>query len=274
MVQAVSRESLAAARERFDERVGGLAADVLGELAGQLTAVAELLVVRPEVRRALADASAPEAARQGLLDRLLGDRLDQPALGALRDLVAARWSRPDDLVDAVEALARLAALAIAERDESIEDVEDELFRFGRILDGQPRLRRLLADPVAPADRRVELLRSLVSGKVGPVTERLLEQAVRMPRGRSLDVVAEELAELAAARRDRSVAHVIAPGPLTQAQEQRLARALSGIYGRKMSLQVDVEPELLGGLVVRVGDEVVDGSVSARLERARQRLAGG
>ncbi|HEX5496605.1 MAG TPA: F0F1 ATP synthase subunit delta [Mycobacteriales bacterium] len=276
-MQAASRESLALARERLDSLVSGVAetdVDTLTLLGDQLADVVGLLAGQPGLRRALADPSAPEAARVALLDGLLAGRLADPAVRTVRELVAARWSRPDDLVDAVETLARLAALAVAERDGSIEDVEDELFRFGRILDGQPRLCRMLADPTAPADRRVGLLDTLVAGKVGAVTGRLLGAAVRMPRGRALDQVAGELADLAAARRDRYVAHVTAPAALTAEQEERLAGALSRVYGQAISLQVELDPDLLGGLVVRVGEEIIDGSVSGRLDRARQRLAGG
>jgi F-type H+-transporting ATPase subunit delta len=91
------------------------------------------------------------------------------------------------------------------------------------------------------------------------------------RGRSLDLAAEELAELAAARRDRYVAHVGTPVALTPAQEQRLTESLSRLYNRQMSLQIELDPSLLGGLVVRVGGEVIDGSVSSRLRTAERSL---
>jgi F-type H+-transporting ATPase subunit delta len=93
----------------------------------------------------------------------------------------------------------------------------------------------------------------------------------MPRGQHLDVVAEELAELAAARRQRTVARVTTPVRLTPEQEDRLRDTLTRIYGRPMSLQVELDEALLGGLVVRVGGEVIDGSVAGRLEAARRSL---
>jgi F-type H+-transporting ATPase subunit delta len=102
---------------------------------------------------------------------------------------------------------------------------------------------------------------------------LLEQTVREPRGRSLELVVGKLAELAAAMRSRSVAHVTAAAPLTDEQESRLAQTLSRIFGRAVSVQVVLDPDLLGGLVIRVGDEVIDGSVAARLAKARQELPG-
>jgi F-type H+-transporting ATPase subunit delta len=102
-----------------------------------------------------------------------------------------------------------------------------------------------------------------------VTHRLLEQAVRAPRRRRIDEIVEELVDRAAGRRERSVAHVSAAGPLSQQQEQRLLEVLNQIYRRPISLKIDFNPDLLGGLVIRVGDEVIDGSVAARLDQARQ-----
>jgi F-type H+-transporting ATPase subunit delta len=118
---------------------------------------------------------------------------------------------------------------------------------------------------------VALLDAVLGEKVSPVTKALLEQTVRTSRDHNLDLAAEELSELAAARRDRYVAHVGTPVALTAAQEQQLTDTLSRLYGRQMSLQIELNPELLGGLVVRVGGEVIDGSVSSRLSAAKRAL---
>lgn len=270
---AASRESLAAANRALDEVIDRDLATDLGAVADELFAVAALLDREHGLRRNLADPATEPDRRQALLERVLGDRLGARTLELLRLLVRSRWSGSRDLADAVEALGQRAALGVAERDGTLDEAEDELFRFGRILDAQPRLRLLLEDRAAPADGRVGLLDRLVGGQVNPPTRRLLEQAVRFPRGRTLDRAVDELVELAAARRERYVAYVTAPAPLTGRQERRLTAALWRIYGRQVSLQVAVDPELLGGLVVRVNDEVIDGSVLSRLSEVRQRLAG-
>jgi F-type H+-transporting ATPase subunit delta len=271
LLQPASRESLAAATQRLDSYVDGASTADLQRLGGDLFAVLRLLLAEIPIRRHLADPAVPAAARSALADRLLNGKIGRPALDTVSELASARWSRSLDLVDALEALARRATLAVAEKDGSLDDVEDELFRFGRVLDREPRLAALLADRGAPADKRVDLLREVLGGKVKPVTAALLEQAVRTPRTRSLDLVAQELAELAAERRDRYVAHVRTPVALTPQQEQRLTEALSRLYGRSISLQVEPDPYLLGGMVVRVGDEVIDGSVAGRLAAARRNL---
>ena len=233
----------------------------------------ELLDREAGLRRALADPAADPDRRQALFDRLLGSQLDAQALELLRPLVRERWSGPRDLADAVEALSRRAVLGIAERAGTLDDVEDQLFRFGRILEGEPRLLLALEDPLAPADRKIALLDRLIGDRVDRTTRQLLEHAVRAPRGRGLEQAVTELVELAAARRERYVAYVTAPAPLTEQQERRLTEALARVYGRQVSLQVTVDPALLGGLVVRVNDEVIDGSVVSRLAAIRQRMTG-
>ena len=272
VLQPASREALTSAVARLNEYAGGrVKASDLQRLGDDLYAVTRLLVEERPLRRLLADPSSPESARTGLVERLFGNQLSAPALDLAKALVGARWSRPGDLIDGFEAVAREALLAAAEKEGNLDDVEDELFRFGRVLDREPRLAALLEDAAAPADKRIELLDQLIGGKVSPVTAALLRHTVRLPRDRHLDVVCEELAELAAARRNRSVARVTAPVALTGEQEQKLTDSLSRLYGRAISLQVELDPSLMGGLVVQVGGEVIDGSVASRLAAARRAL---
>jgi F-type H+-transporting ATPase subunit delta len=268
---AASRESLADLASRLEvlvDQVGPAELDALGD---ELFAVVRLLAAQSGLRRHLADPSVPESARTELVERLLAGKVQRPALEAVQAAAAARWSRSADLIDALQTLARTAVLASAEKTGRLDEAEDELFRFGRILDREPELARLLADPVTPIEGRIRLLDQLLSSKVTQTTAMLLRQAVELPRGQHLDVLAEELAEMAAARRDRSIARVTTAVPLTPDQEQRLVDTLSRLYGRPMSLQVELDESLLGGLVVRVGNEVIDGSVAGRLETARRLL---
>jgi F-type H+-transporting ATPase subunit delta len=270
---AASRESLASAGTALDQLIDRSSAAELAALADQLAAVTGLLDREGALRRALADSSSEPDRRQALFDRVLGGQLDDRTRDLLRPLVRERWSSPRDLTDAVETLGRRAALGVAETGGTLDGVEDELFRFGRILEAEPRLRQALEDRSVPVEHRIALLDRLVGDRVDPTTKRLLDQAVTAPRGQHLDRTVTVLVELAAARRERYVAYVTAPAPLTAAQETRLAAALARIYGRQVSVQVGVEPELLGGLVVKVNDEIIDGSVLSRLQGLRHRLAG-
>jgi F-type H+-transporting ATPase subunit delta len=268
-MQPASRAALASARDKLESRLDGANTKDGTRLGEDLGAVAAVLDDQPVIRRHLADSAAPERVRRKMIKTLFGGKVNPLSLRILGDVVASRWSRPRDLVDGIEELAWQALLAFAERDGSLDDVEDELFRFGRILVGQPRLAALLGDETTPAARRAELLDTVLAGRTRPVTARLLEQVIRSPRRRPLPEIAEQLVDRAAARRQRSVAYVTAAGPLSGEQEHRLIDALEAIYQRPMSLKVDMDSALLGGLVIRVGDEVIDGSVATRLEQARQ-----
>jgi F-type H+-transporting ATPase subunit delta len=271
VLAAASRESLAAAMQRLNAYVDTADAPALSRLGDELFAFARLIATERPLRRLLADPSTPEAARARLVEQVLGGQLSDPALEFIKGLVTSRWSRSADLTEAAEALARQATLAVAEKDGTLDDVEDELFRFSRILDREPQLNALLSDENTPAEGRLRLLEQVVGDRISPVTAALLRQTVRLPRGRHLDVVAEELAELAAARRDRSVARITAPMVLSSQQEQKLTDSLSRLYGRPISLQIELDESLLGGLVVQVGGEVIDGSVAGKLAAARRAL---
>ena len=268
-----SREALAAARARLDAGVANLAPVELTRLGDDLFAVAGLLYREGRLRRALSDPGLAGDVRARLAQQLLSEQVSPPAFDVVQTLVKARWSRPIDLVDAADLLAVQAVLAAAERAEELGEVEDELFRLARILDGQPELQVVLADLAVPVERRVELLEDVLRGKVLPTTLRLASEAVRSPRGRRLDRVLEDYVRFAAERRQRLVAEVWTAIPLSEEQATRLGEALATAFGRRVQIQSTVDPTLLGGLTVRVGDEVIDGSILNRVELARRRIAG-
>lgn len=282
-MEGASRQSLAEARARLDalvsppppERAGGPARRAprvdLDRVAEQLFGVSTLLRRELGLRRALADPGTPPASRQHLLERVVGGRLSGPSLDLLRAVVTSRWSRPLDLQQAVEALGVEALLARAQTEGSLDEVEDELFRFGRIVDREPGLALALTDPALPAERKRALLERLLADRARPVTRRLIERAVGDGYRHDLERTIEEFTQLAAARRQRLVAVVRVARPLDDEQAARLREAISRYFGRDIQLQVDVDPTVLGGVVVRVGDEVVDGSVARRLAGVRRRL---
>lgn len=271
-MQAASREALASARDRLDALAGDLDGAAVDRLADELTSMARLLVREIVLRRALSDPSRPAPARVALADDLIGDKVSDPTQQVLDGLVEGRWSASTDLVDGTELLAVQAVLISAERDDRIADVEDELFRFARIVGANPELAGTLGDLTAGTARRTELADSLLAGKATPQTQRLVDLAIGGFGGRrDVQSALERLVDVVARRRQRSVAVVRSAGPLTEEQEQRLAGSLGRIYGRDMDLQVEIDESLLGGLSVRVGDDVYDGSVARRLAQARTAL---
>jgi F-type H+-transporting ATPase subunit delta len=265
---AVSRESYAAAAEQLESHVSDASAEALIGVADELLAVAGLLRREPRLRRALADPARSGEERGGLLRDLLSGKVGDQALGLAVTLASGRWSRPSELLDATEQLAVAALLASAERSDELGEVEDELFRFGHVVDGSPQLGAILGDPVEPIDRRTELVRDLLSGKARTVTVRLTELALAGFGGRGFASSLGRMVELAAARRDRQVAYVTAASALSDEEEARLGSRLSEMYGRQISLRVTVDPRIIGGLSVRIGSDLYDGTVLRRLTEAR------
>jgi F-type H+-transporting ATPase subunit delta len=290
-MEASSRESLIEAREHLAELTHGAAGlldrarerltghprgatpDALLSLADELFAVARVLEEQPALRRALSDPAGKPADRAALARRLFGAKLSDDALDMVETVARLRWSRPFDLVEATAALATDASLDAAEARDELENVEDELFRFGRIVEGDRQLTRILGDRSAPAAGKSALLDRLLSGRVSPVTEQLLRNVLTGRYAGAPAVEIQRLSEAASRRRGRSIARVTTAVPLTDEQEQRLADVLGRLYGRTIGLQVIVDPSVVGGLVVQVGDEVIDGSIAHRLEAAERRLAG-
>lgn len=272
-LHAASREALAAAELRLLELADATTStDELAKLGEELFAVLDLLVGQRSLRGALADASSEAAGREQLARGLFAGKVSDATLQILVAVVTSRWSSPRELVDGVESLARTTLLVRAERDGQLDSTEDELFRLGRIVAGSNELELLLADPAGDAAGKVALVDSLIEGKVSPVTKTLVDQLVRNPRGVRVADGLSELADLAAKRRQRSVAHVRSAVALTAEQVDRLTATLTTIYSRPIALHVEVDPSLGGGLSIKIGDEIIDGSIAGRLAALRRNLA--
>ena len=290
-MEASSREALVQVRERLDELTRGpegllaktrdvltrqpraVSAEEQSSLADELFAVARLLDGQITLRRSLSDPAGKPDDRAALANRLFASRLSPAALDLVETVARQRWSRPPDLVEAFMTLGTQAALDAADARGELENVEDELFRFGRIIGGNRELGRVLSDRKGSAEGRSSLIDSLLSGKANPTTSQLVRNVLSGPHVGTAENAVARLSEVASRRRGQSVARVTTAVPLSAAQEQRLTQVLGRIYGRTIGLQVTVDPSVLGGLVVQVGDEVIDGSIAHRLDAAQRRLAG-
>ncbi|MFH8365547.1 F0F1 ATP synthase subunit delta [Streptomyces sp. NPDC018031] len=271
-MNGASREALASARERLDALTDNTSVDA-AKLAEELAAVTALLDREVSLRRVLTDPAQPGEAKAELAGRLLGNQVGGETVDLVSGMVRSRWSRSRDLVDAIEELASIADLVAAERAGALDDIEDELFRFSRIVTSSPGLRAALTDRVAGTSAKAELLHRLLGGRAHQVTERLVVRLVAHPRGRSLESGLTALSKLAAERRNRMVAVVTSAVPLSDGQKRRLGAALAKLYGRQVHLNLDVDPAVLGGVLVRIGDEVINGTIADRLEEATRRMAG-
>jgi F-type H+-transporting ATPase subunit delta len=165
-----------------------------------------------------------------------------------------------------------ALFAVAEAEGSLDDVGDELFRFGKIVESQPELRDSLTDPGLPADRKKGVVRELLGNRASPQTVSLVGFVVDQGRGKDIAKITDALAELAASRRHRAVAEVRTAIPLDATRKKRLVKALSDASGREVEVKTVVDPTVIGGVVVRVGDHVYDGTIRRKLEMAREQLS--
>jgi len=270
-LRAASRDALGSVQRQFDTAVSGSSIDEVATAANDLASVTEVLQGNPVLRKHLAEPSDDAAAKRAMVDQLFNGKISPIALDVVRTAAEAKWSQSSDLTKGLERIARSGLLVAAERDGKLEDTEDELFRAGRLLVAEPKLTGLLSDSTAPVEGRLQLLNSVLGGKVNAHTDALLTQTVRLARNHRIDGAVANIAELAAARRGESVAHVIAAAPLRDEQSTRLATVLGRVYRREISVQAETDAALLGGLKITVGDEVIEGDVATRLAKAAESL---
>lgn len=271
-MRASSQASLEAAEQRWEPVLADSGERAL-EFGTELFAVVDVLDGSGALRRALTDPGRDGADKAKVVADLLGGKVSEPVVDLVSGMARSRWSAEVDLADAVSRLAIDSMLASASATDSLEQVEEEVFRVGRLLAANRDLRLALADSAIGMPRRQELLRTVFADKVSPATAQLLDRSLSSVRHASLTAALNEIGELAAHRRRRLVAIVTAASPLTTAQRDRLADILARSYGRKVQVNVAVEPDVLGGLKIQIGDDVMDGTTVARLDDARRRLAG-
>lgn len=301
-MQGASRESLSAASERLDALLASPATEA-GDVAERAThwvgrflpslaqrvesvlpvagplgvgdalfSVAALLDEQPSLRAALTDPARSGEDKAALAASLLRGKVAEQVVDLVSGMVRSRWSTPRDLAEGTARLGVEAVLVSAQRHDRLDEVQDELFRFARTVASQPELRLALTDRGLPVERKSDLLTELLKEKTTVEAARLIVHAVTEPRGHSLESNLEALADAAAARRQRQVATVAAAVPLTENQRDRLAAALSAQLGHDVQLNVVIDPEVVGGLRVSLGDEVIDGTLATRLDDAQRRIA--
>jgi F-type H+-transporting ATPase subunit delta len=268
-MQGPSRAAAAASREAL---TGVLAAGAdRSRLAEELFAVVGIIDGSATLRRAVADPSREGVDKAQLAERLFAGKVSAETLVVLKGAFGQRWSSERDLTDTVESYAVEAVIAQAEAEGRADRVEDELFRFERIVAADAPLRSALADSQAPADKRADLVSSLLLGKVAPETLVLARQAVVAPRGLRFDRVLEKYLETASSRREQQTATVTSAVPLTDDDRARLAAGLAAIYGGTVHVNTVVDPRVMGGVKVEIGDELIDGTVIRKLDAARRAM---
>jgi F-type H+-transporting ATPase subunit delta len=236
--------------------------------ATDLFAVVDALESSPILRRAVTDPGTPEGARRALVHGLFDGKVDQAVTDLVAEAATMRWAGGRTFAAALERQAVRAQLVTAERRGELEDTEDQLFRFARLVESNPDLRNVLADRSVELRERQELVEGLLSGRAAGATTVLAKRAV-VARERTFANTMEGYVTLAAAQKNRVVATVRVAKPLTVEQRDKLRAALGRQVGREVAIQEVVDPDILGGVRVELGDEVFEGTVSGRLEAARR-----
>ena len=267
-MRGVSVRSLHAVSELLEAQLAG-GADA-ASIGAELFSVASLVDAAPTLRRVWSDPATPAEAKSELARSLLGGKVSDSTIEVVVAAVSARWSSSRDVADGLERLSVLAQVFEADGAGQLDELEDELFRFNRIVDADPALRRILVDRGVAVERKRELVRALLAGRATETTTRLVEQATAA-RHRSFDTVLSDYQNAAASRRSQLVATVVSATALTEDERDRLRAALARLYGRAVHLNAEVDPGVLGGVRVMVGGEVIDGTVESRLADARRRL---
>lgn len=261
------------------EAVAALADEVAGQatsgeaasaLADGLFAAARTLRSEPALRRFVTEVSVPSEAKEGLVREVFAGKLSDAALAVVASAAGRRWTGSHDLADALEHLSEVATVRSAGTDA--ERLADELFAFGQIVQRNPELRDALADPARSTEDKAALVDALLDGKALPATVTLVKQALTGTY-RTVSVALAEYQKVAASVRNEGVATVRVAKPLTDAETERLGAALQRAYGRPIHLNLLVDAEVLGGIKVEIGDDVIDGTIASRLDDARRALAG-
>ncbi|GAC1318814.1 MAG: hypothetical protein NVSMB12_17840 [Acidimicrobiales bacterium] len=172
------------------------------------------------------------------------------------------------MTDKVTAYAR-ALLEVAQAEGQVARLEDELFKVARTFEGNDALRSTLTDPMIPVERRSGVVEELLGKRAHPLTTAMVSFVVAAGRAHDLPAIADGFVADAAELRSEAVAEVRTAYPLDQDQLDRLATALGRATNKKVTVKVIIDPSVLGGIVARVGDTVIDGSVRSRLDQLRE-----
>ena len=268
-MKATSRQSLAVARGALEKKLSSV--DSATVLSRELLAMVVVFDSNSALSRALTDRSRSVADKTELINRVFAKSINEATLSFVHELIALRWSSPSDLVVALERLGIEADAAAAEKDNSLDQLEAELFTFTQTVRKSSELRSVLNDRARSGARKSTVITALLQGKASDNAIRLMSALVDHPRGRTIDALLADLSEAIASRKNRTIAHVKSATVLSPAHIDRIAQSLSQQIGASVRVNVEVDPTVVGGISIRFGDEVIDGSIATRISSAQRLL---
>ncbi|NDE88677.1 MAG: F0F1 ATP synthase subunit delta [Micrococcales bacterium] len=259
-----TRQALAQAKSEIS---GYLASGL--SFAKDLFTIADAIAGNAQLRGMLSDPSTESSAKSSLIERVFAGKVSKEAVEFLKTFSGKRFSRGIDLVVGLEQLGVHAAAASSSSE--LDDVLAELFAFSQIVSSDRELQFALSSKSAPSQAKLALVETLVGNKVKPATKALIVQAVAGARGRKVGTVLDQFTKQVAAFGESLVANVTVAAAITADQEKQLVNNLAKTYGQAIKLNVSVNPAIIGGIVVEIAGEIIDGSVASRLTNLKQQL---
>ena len=268
-----SRSSLVTTRAQLEKLVSQLDAPAAAQVSSELLSIVMVLDSSIALRRALSDFARDEASKVALSKQVFTAISNGHAFTVLATMVGLRWSSPRDIGDVLELLGVETLSVAVEKAAQLEQLESELFAFAQIVSKNPELRATFALRSASEVKKSDLVSALLSGKALQASIDLISFLVDHPRGRNLESGLNEFADIISTRKARMIAHVVSASALSPDQVSRLTGALTKMLGHEIRVNVSIEKEVVGGLSIRIADELIDGTVIARLAQADRLLAG-
>ncbi|MCU1597071.1 MAG: F-type H+-transporting ATPase subunit delta [Actinomycetota bacterium] len=234
----------------------------------QLFAASLVLDGSPQLAAALADDTAEDANRKGIVAAVFA-KYGTAARSVIETLSTERWSSEDDLIAGME---ELGIRAVAESAPKSLSIEDELFAFVNAVTSDSELELALGSKLGTVEGKISIIHALLDGKASAQTIAILTALVAQPRGRRIGELIRYATSIVADQSNLIVANVTVARPIEAKQLDRLVAALTEQYGRAMRVQQVVDPSIVGGIRVQIGDDVIDGSIANRIADLRLRLA--
>jgi len=267
-----SRQSLVVARGQLDAAVKGATAVAASELSSELFFAADIFAKNTSLRRAFADPSRDVSAKSVLVKDLFGKSMAAASLKVLTEVSTLRWSAGGDIVHVLEQLAIEAEASAANINGELDTVEDQFFELSRTVADNFELRKALVG-AGTAEAKSGLLNELLAKKASASTTKLALALIAGLRGRSIEAAFADYLFGLANRRNRLIALVRVATEISADQKSRLAAAIEKQVGQPISVNIQVDPSIIGGVSVKFADDLVDGSISNRLASAGRALVG-